>query len=81
MELGSLDRFDGTIIQTNLENAKEAIKTLVNNEEWKSAIQKSRADNCKYYSLEDFGVQDPKYEKWSIAPSLHITKNDCDCCS
>jgi hypothetical protein len=81
IDLGSIDRWDGTIAQTNIDNAKEEIKTLVQNEEWKNIIQKSEARNCTYYSIIDFGVQHPKYDTSSIGPSVHITKDDCDCCS
>ena len=81
LDLGTIDRWDGSITQANIESAKEEIKTLVQNEEWKNAIQNSKSPNCTYYSLIDYGVQHPKYDKFSVCPSVHITKNDCDCCS
>jgi len=81
VDLGSIDRWNGTITQANIKNAKEEIKELVQNEEWKNIIQNSEAPNCTYYSIIDYGVQDLKYDKFSICPSVHLTKDDCDCCS
>ena len=77
--MGERNRWDGTYtLQTN--DNKELVKTLVRNADWTKAIQNT-GKQPTLYSLEDYTVQHPKFETFSICPTVYTTTDDCDCCS
>ena len=80
IDMGAIDRWDGTRVEGTNCILKDRIQTLVRNKDWIEMIQ-ACDKHCTYYDLIDYGVPDPKYKKFSICPAVYTTTDDCDCCS
>ena len=80
VNMGTVNNFDGTMSTTGI-NGTENLKTLVKDAEWAKLILECPDCNACAYRLVDYGIPDPRYEKFSIAPSTFFTTNDCGCCS
>ena len=79
IDMGQIDRWEATR-EMNTRDVKEEIVALTGKQEWITAIQNA-GHNTTFFSKVPYGVEDPKYESYSICPSVHITADDCDCCS
>ncbi len=79
IDLGEIDRWNGKLTVNDV-NCEEQIKIMLKCEEIRKIISSSEG-NATTYSLIEHGVKDPKYPTFSITPAVHITQNDCDCCS
>lgn len=79
VDIGTIDNFNGTVTSTG-RNAKKDIEILASEPLWIGLIQIA-GDNCTSYSKIKYGVQDPQYEGFSIAPCVWQTTDDCSCCS
>ncbi len=80
IDLGAMDRWEGTKVDGTNCFPKDRIKTLVKNPDWIKMIQECDK-HCTFYNKVDYGVPDPKYPKFSICPSVRVSTDDCDCCS
>jgi len=80
IDMGVIDRWEGTQVDGTNCFPKDRIRTLARNKDWIEMIQGSDK-HCTYYDPIEYGVQDPKYKKFFICPVVYITTDDCDCCS
>lgn len=80
IDMGAIDRWDGTRVDGTNCFPKDRIRTLVRNKDWIKIIQASDK-HCTHSDPIDYGVQDSEYPKLSICPVVYITTDDCDCCS
>lgn len=80
IDLGSINRWDGTRKDGSNYNFIEMICTLSQNQDWIKMIQKSDRNTtiCNNY---EYVVQNMKYKNIYLCPSVYITTDDCDCCS
>jgi hypothetical protein len=84
IDLGSIDRWDGTRRDGTgdyIYNPQKWIRDLAKSPEWISLIQACGSKNCTRYDQIEYGIQHPIYEKSSISPAVYLTTDDCDCCS
>lgn len=79
IDMGQIDCWEATG-EISKRNPREEIKALTSKQEWINAIQNTDK-NCTYYSKVEYGIDDPKYKSFSICPTIHVTQDDCDCCS
>ena len=80
LDIGNMDRFEGIMNQTFDEDLKDEIVVLAQDPAWIKIIQKVK-NQTGLYKRENYTVPNPEYEKFSIAPSVYTTTEDCDCCS
>lgn len=81
VDVGHIDKFNGSINKTE-HCGKENLKTLVKQEKWVKLITESEAYNQTCYNSKmDYGVMHSKFGRAYIEPAIHITTDDCDCCS
>lgn len=80
VNLGTIKNFEGILNTTGAEG-KEGLRVLVQDENWARMITECENVNACYCSFIDYGVPSPKYEGFYTEPKVHMTTNDCSCCS
>lgn len=81
IDQGSMEKFSGTFTPGTNCNPKDRIRTLTRNEDWVKIIQDSVHYSYTAARDGDHGVPDPEYADLRRVPGVHITTDDCTCCS
>lgn len=78
---GSMDKFSGSFTPGTNCTPQDRIRTLTRNEDWIKMIQDSDKYSYTGSGDVDYGVPDPGYSSLYRIPTVHITTDDCECCS